>query len=274
MWHGKETTPPNKPHTQEQVVATLQAGRFSVTDGPALRIAIDRNRNGVIDDGDTPMGGIVELYGEDTLPVVVEWQSTAEFGPVTDVQLHVGVHAGSGVDDRHARTYAVQGHGTRAAGVASSAVDSSYVSNGRTYQHMKDGYWIDPTGALRVWLPYGSGLAGRRSIDLPIAAFEAAPGRRPERMFVRAFAQTAQKDAAACATLQGQQTGACIRRYAYTNPIWTVDGPRPGGVCPTDRPRALDRDGDELPDGCDPCPTRADHTFCMVIAQPPTKYAK
>jgi hypothetical protein len=88
-----------RPHTQEQVIAALRAGRFSVTDGPALRIAIDQNGNNTIDAGDVQMGGIVHLH--DTLPlsgptplkVLVEWLSTPEFGPVTKIDLYVGTHA-------------------------------------------------------------------------------------------------------------------------------------------------------------------------------------
>ena len=39
----------------------LVNGAFAITDGPALRIAIDRNANGVIDDADTRMGGVLEI---------------------------------------------------------------------------------------------------------------------------------------------------------------------------------------------------------------------
>lgn len=111
-------------------------------------------------------------------------------------------------------------------------------------------HWIDPTGLLRVPVMYG--WSGKKSIELPISAFQAGNGRRPERMFVRAFAQTAQKDGAACANGSGKLTGACIRRYAYTNPIWTMNGP---GSCPA-RPRALDRDGDAFPTAATRAPRR------------------
>src|SRR5262249_9729499 len=42
---------------QNQVIDHLKEGQFSITDGPALRMAIDVNGNGVIDDADVPMGG-------------------------------------------------------------------------------------------------------------------------------------------------------------------------------------------------------------------------
>lgn len=260
---GSYTAPPSPPHTQDQVVATLANGNFSVTDGPALRIAIDRNRNGVIDDGDTPMGGIVELYGESTLPVIVEWKSTAEFGDVAEVQLYVGAQAGS--NGLTAKTYAPKGHGPQAPGIASSAVYGSYNSNGRTYELMKDGYTADPTGLLRFAVPGGLGQGGVQKFNLPISAFEAGFGRRPDRLYVRAFADTTFKDATACLTTGGA-TGACIRRYAFTNPIWAIPGPRPDATtCPTGRPRAMDRDGDGYPDGCDACALSPDPAYCIKI---------
>ncbi len=247
-------TPPPTPHTQEEVVGAMKEGNFSITDGPALRLVIDKNRNGVVDAGDTPMGGIVELNGESTLPVLVEWMSTPEFGAVNDIQLYVGVQSGGGADDRYARTYAVSGHGPRAEGIASSDVDYTYTSSGRTYSRMKDGYWADPTGALRI-VP-GPGLSGTRRIDLPIAAFQTANGRTPERIYVRAFAATQPKDAWACANNDvAKRSGACIRRYAFTNPVWAMPAPKsPTGTCLSSRPRAMDRDGDGIPDGCDACP--------------------
>lgn len=90
--------------TQGGVTGALSAGRFSVTDGPALRIVIDKNRNGLIDDADVPMGGIAHLYGEDSIPLLVEWKSTPEFGPVDQIHLYVGV----GVTGDNGRVYSRQ----------------------------------------------------------------------------------------------------------------------------------------------------------------------
>jgi hypothetical protein len=268
---GTTTPTPPLPHTQEQVVATLANGNFSVTDGPALRIAIDRNRNGVIDAADTPMGGIVELYGEETLPVLVEWKSTAEFGNVQEVQLYVGAQAGGSSVTAH--TYAPQGHGPQSVGNASSTIYGSYTSNGRTYGLMKDGYIADPTGLLRINVPSTLGQGGVQKIDLPISAFQAGIGTRPDRLYVRAFAATAQKDPATCAT--NATTGACIRRYAFTNPIWAIPGARPDATtCPTGRPRAMDRDGDGYPDGCDVCPAFANNAICSVLVDKGTVFSR
>lgn len=254
---------PPRPHTQEEIVGAMKEGNFSITDGPAVRLVIDKNRNGVIDAGDTPMGGIVELNGESTLPVLVEWKSTPEFGAVHDIQLYVGVQSGGGVDGRASRTYAVMAHGPRSEGIASSAIDQTYSSGGRTYSRMKDGYWVDPTGLLRI---AGTGMSGTRRIELPIAAFQTTNGRAPERLYLRAFAQTVQKDASACATNDvAKRSGACIRRYAFTNPVWAMPAPKSStGTCLVGRPRAMDRDGDGYPDGCDACPDSA-KAFCTAL---------
>ena len=50
-----------RPHTQEQVIRALRNGQFSVTDGPALRIVIDRNGNNQIDDDDIQIGGSLQV---------------------------------------------------------------------------------------------------------------------------------------------------------------------------------------------------------------------
>lgn len=208
-------------HSHEKIVSAMARGNFAVTDGPALRIVVDNNRNGIIDDADTPMGGIVELYGEEKLSLLVEWKSTAEFGVVTDVQLYVGVQAG-GDDGRSAATYAVKGHGPQSKGIALSDVVSSYGSNGLSYNLMKDGYTEDPTGLLSF---EPRSMSGVKSIELPIATFEAGRKIAPERLYVRAFASTAEQDARACMTdPAAQRKGACIRRYGFTNPIWAIPG--------------------------------------------------
>jgi len=66
---------------------------------------------------------------------------------------------------------------------------------------------------------------------------------------VRAVVRAMQKNGAACVPdPKGRQ---CIPRYAFTNPVWAIT-PAPG-TCPKGRPRAIDSDGDGIPDGCDTC---------------------
>ena len=82
-----------RPHTQEQVVAALREGRFCVTDGPALRIAIERDGQDGIGDADLGMGGVHRIAGgksNRSIKLHVEWKSTPEFGPVRKVDLYVG----------------------------------------------------------------------------------------------------------------------------------------------------------------------------------------
>lgn len=236
-----EGSPERPVHSQTQVVDALAAGAFSVTDGPALRIAVDRNRNGEIDDEDTPMGGVVDLYGEDELPLLLEWKSTRDFGPVGSVELVVGVQGGG-----RTRLYAPANHAPRAEGLPSSeAVESDF--DFWQYERGADGYWRVDGQPLRV----GSGpddFAGSEAVTLDLRALTAGRGVPGERYFVRAVATTRLRQA----------------RHAFTNPIWAVT--RDAGTCPTDAPRAIDGDGDGLPDGCDPCPTvSADDPYSVCL---------
>lgn len=216
---------------QNQVVDALRSGHFSVTDGPALRIAIDVNNNGVIDDADVPMGGNFTITGE-TAPVLVEWKSTAEFGPVMNVDFYVGIQSG----DHEGLVYAPAAHGALGSGQCIESVTPVTDATGREYCPMLDGYVRDPNGNLRVTVPRAEGFAGTRrfvlnpneysvfnhecvtendtirgddgeEIPISITRCHATDVQPPARLYVRAFAET-----------EGQ--GAFLRRYAFTNPIW------------------------------------------------------
>lgn len=82
-----------RPISQTQVVDGLRRGNFAMTDGPAVRVVVDGNRNGVIDAADTPMGGIHRQTSEGPFQVIVEWKSTPEFAPVETINLMLGVWA-------------------------------------------------------------------------------------------------------------------------------------------------------------------------------------
>lgn len=161
----------SSPFTQRQVVEALRAGQFTATDGPALRIAIDVNGNGAIDDGDIPMGGELTWWrGPVSLPIVVEWISTPEFGPVETIELVVGAHATS---LNLGQTFAPARHGVRMNSRDPRGVPlrSYALPNGGNQVLLDDGYWQDPTGALRVSIPASEGLAGRRTITLSPSQF-------------------------------------------------------------------------------------------------------
>lgn len=222
--------------SQTQVLDALRSGEFTVTDGPAMRIAIDVNGNGVIDDGDVPMGGDFEVVG-DSASLLVEWRSTPEFGPVREIHVYVGAQAGS----HEGVVYAPQGHGT---GGAAPCVESDLPftdATGREYCPMTDGYVRDPEGGLSITIPLGAvdGYEGTRQIELhptdyPVFDYECTTETEaiwvddetgahweyvevrdcdvtnveaPARLYTRAFVRT-----------EGQ--GALLRRYAFSNPIW------------------------------------------------------
>lgn len=147
---------------QTQVVEALRRGDFSVTDGPALRIAIDRNGNGVIDDGDTPMGGVTNPIGG-KVNVIVEWRSSPEFGPVGEIDLYVG--AADPTTDISV-VYAPEYHGVHGPGTPSGAPDPRLyrAADGTAHRKLFDGYMAGPSW-LRI-LPAASnaGYVGRRTI--------------------------------------------------------------------------------------------------------------
>ena len=132
--------------SQDQVSGALAAGNFSVTDGPAVRVAIDVNGNGVIDAGDVPMGGVGWL-GSGTVPVIVEWLSTSEFQKVASLDVYVG--AASTVTDKTV-VYAPQNHGARPADGSGALDPNQYRSGTTVYRKLKDDYMADRTGILRI----------------------------------------------------------------------------------------------------------------------------
>lgn len=222
---------PNAPdYTQNDIVDSLKDGHFSVTDGPALRIAIDKNGNGIIDQQDIPMGGDLDITG-DTAPLLVEWKSTPEFGPVKNIDIYIGVQAE--VED--GLIYAPLGHGVLG-GVTCIDSDAPILdTSGREYCPLADGYVRDMTGRLSFEPEFSERLAGVRRVDINPGEFplfehecvtetetinndgqpltvsfrrcSAINVQDPERLYVRAFGET-------------EGLGIQMRRYAYTNPIW------------------------------------------------------
>jgi hypothetical protein len=132
--------------TQTQVTTALAAGAFSVTDGPAVRLAIDTNNNGVIDGSDVPMGGIGYL-GTGVVRVVVEWISTSEFQPVAGLDVYVG--AANSATDKSV-VYAPTNHGARPNDRTGSLDPYVYKSGTTGYRKLQDGYMADRTGILHI----------------------------------------------------------------------------------------------------------------------------
>ena len=102
-------------------------------------------------------------------------------------------------------------------------------------------------------------MTGVQTCALPISA--------PDRLFVRAFARTAAPEALTCASVtdiparnHAIRTGRCMPSYSYSNPVWVISPAFDPARCPR-APRSLDRDGDQLPDACDACPSRNNDQF-------------
>jgi hypothetical protein len=168
---GEETILDDQGHlhavvSQRQVTEALASGNFGVTDGPALRIAVDINANRVIDDGDIPMGGISRLPFRGTwVPLIVEWKTTDEFGPVAGIDLYVGA-TNDALDV--GLVYAPEGHGIHSASTRSGAASpDAYVdAEGRLHPVLQDGYMLDPSGRLHITPLAGEAKAGRRLVSL------------------------------------------------------------------------------------------------------------
>ena len=138
-----------KRHTNRQVIDALEDGVFSVTDGPALRIVIDNNRNGVIDAADHEMGSVVDIFPGEQIPLLVEWWSTPEFGPIKRLDLYFG--------NKNA-TFAGSGHGPRGRFGIDTAADGS-----RRKVSLSDPYKRDPNNVLGVSsVPGNAGMHGHR----------------------------------------------------------------------------------------------------------------
>jgi hypothetical protein len=226
---------------QGQAVDALKSGNFSVTDGPVVRIAMDINSNGVLDDGDVPMGGDFEYYGN--IPLLVQWKSTAEFGLIKQIDIYVGVHA----DGSGGQVYAPAGHGVRAADDPSGTSIKPHpdAATGKVHQVLADGYVLDSTGKLQIKTTKVTSLNGTAQVNLSPAAFPAfvsscktkwvcpppPPGEEyspcyqqetcsasdekfPQRFYVRAVVRSQSSE-----PLRNGLT-ATPTRLGYSNPIW------------------------------------------------------
>jgi len=192
------------------------------------------------------MGGIADLS---SVPLLVEWKSTPEFGPVTSIDLYVGAQAGT----LDGAVWAPSAHGARGANDRSGVqfMEIPY-SSGQIFKQLDDNYFLDPDGRLRITVPAAEGMGGVRKVVLNRANYPivqkachtetvttpatcwtdyrgtkhcskpiiseklvctATSVTAAERIYVRAFARTASS-----APLGNGSVA--LQRFAFTNPIW------------------------------------------------------
>ena len=246
-------------YTNRQVIEALQQGRFSVTDGPAIRIAVDRDRNGWIGDDDFQMGSTFHLFPGEHVPLLVQWESTPEFGRVSEVEVYVGIPE---------RTFAApQG--------ARILIEAPIPS--------PNAYAADPAGVLHVEIPPRDGESmsaiirqlgyrGVARIYLSPAQFELIT--QDGRLFyLRAVVKTAHPDRSpyrSGCVKGGDTPGNCGSRLAFSNPVWG----KFRRSCQADS-LSLDKDRNGKPDTCernvpDPCSdmTRLGSDFVIRLDLP------
>lgn len=226
-------------YTPDAVLAALRAGRFTATDGPAVRLVIDLNRNGVVDANEPTMGDVLDvpdLAHLATLPVLVQWSSTAEFGAVQRIELVVGAWGSLGTAS-DSRLYA------GGCGVVPCTTGAAWIvtrwPDGWTTSYHPNGYFFvsapptpDPSGSMLALTMTPGVFSGTRSFDLDLAHLVVAPAAftaRATRLFVRAVVVTDRavdrRSGTITCSIADSLEGKCLRRYALTNPVWVRDVP-------------------------------------------------
>lgn len=269
-------------HTSGQVINALKHGNFSPTDGPALRIAIDRNRNGSLDDDDFNMGTTFNLFPGEQVPLLIEWMSTPEFARIKKIDVYLGTKD---------RTYAPDGHGPPHTVCSGQRLISNteFLKVGGKVEETKSGkevrvtceesagaYFRQGMGVLRIDLTSPDldssiGYSGMARVYLtPNEPFYLSE-HSGKLFYLRAYAQTygraellfdgpkiAGADPAeaanwihTCTDAQGNPQspltpGKCGDRHAYSNPIWG----RYNQTCGPSG-QSIDGNGNGMPDTCE-----------------------
>jgi hypothetical protein len=113
-----------------------------------------------------PMGGVSPIpHRGEYVPVLVEWKSTDEFGPIQSIDLYVGVSSDS-LDS--GLVYAPAKHGVHSASTPAGTVDPHPYLDSAGGQHWQllDGYMLDPLGTLRITPGAAEGKQGRRLVAI------------------------------------------------------------------------------------------------------------
>ena len=200
----EETSPNNtvRRYTNREAIEAIRTGNFTATDGPALRVVIDRNRNGKIDTDDFPMGSLVDFYPGEHIPILIEWATTREFGPIEQVDIYVG---------NKEVTFAAPNHGP--------IVVAEYPGGNPRL----GAYRADPSATLQIRPDVAAQYHGVAKLFIAPGQFQLAEQEKG-LFYVRAFAKTvsAQSDwfAARNCAFSADAGNRCGDRFALANPVW------------------------------------------------------
>ena len=169
------------------------------------------------------MGGVVEMYGDKTLPLLIEWDSTPEWGPILQVELVIGAIRSTA--PAFGATFAPVANGPRSASTPGRNARSRLPGGGRNIERA-DGYseMDDPTSMLRF---FPLSLSGHRKIHIPLAPLSIGDngddkGIIPDRLYIRAFARSQPMVGTTGQCAPDKKGGQCVLRYAFSNPIWSI----------------------------------------------------
>lgn len=197
---GTTAVPVNGRYSNIQVIDAIKSGSFSITDGPALRIAVDLDNDQQISPKEPAMGSIIVARKDRLVPIIVEWASTEEFGSIDSIYFFIG---------NSERTMGSTEGLLQRQNVSNSNIPRLYNSY-HEHTELRLGNIAEryPKLAYRGTLTY--------YLD-PGKIVSAAAPNAP--VYVRAIATSTNKDSEACIDPQK-----CVERMAMTNPIWVTWG--------------------------------------------------
>lgn len=240
----------NRPRawSQEQVINGLVNGNFVVTDGPIVRVVVDVNRNGIIDEPDVPMGSYYEANSFDNdVDVIVQWKNSFEFGRVNRIDLVVGAFDNTNQQKGHlytSKTNYLLDNLTDTEVFWGTMSEPLYTQYRDWLNKEQQAYWVNnsvwaktPESALTIIPNLMVPNIGQRVVKLDRWSFPIVKhtlnkdktlkylgSNKPDRMFVRASvisnSGSYQKVRSTIGNACEAKTDKCQYRLGFSNPVY------------------------------------------------------